>query len=149
MHHCARQTQTLLHATGEALDVGILFVRKVGEIQHKVNQTRAITFWNLVRRGEKVEVFPDLELIVDAEGVRHIANSSAYGIRVFYDINAIHKCRTRGWLEKGGQNLDGGCFTCAIWTNEAKDFTRAKRKREVIHRCQLVVALGDISEVNT
>ena len=149
MHHCACQTQTLLHAAGETFDIGIFFVGKVGEVENQVNQPRAVALWNLVRCGEKVEVLPDLELIVDAECVRHVPNPGPDGIRVFHHINAIHKCRTCGRLEQGCQNLDGGCLASAVWTDKAKDFTRAKRKREVVHRRQLVVALGDISEVNT
>ena len=89
MQQHAGQRQTLLHAPRERIDLRVDLVRQIGQLQHVVDDGRPSSAGDAVGGREKVQVFADGQVLVDAEEVGHVADVLADGLRVAADVDPV------------------------------------------------------------
>src|SRR5690606_38130283 len=95
----------------------------------------------LVSSREEVQVFPHLDVVVNAEVVRHVFDDAADPLRLAGDIHTVDKSSARGGAEQRGQHLDGGGFAGAVRTDKSENIAAVQVQRQVFHCDQVVRVL--------
>jgi hypothetical protein len=56
-------------------------------------------------------------------------------------VNVVAENRGRAgrWINESHQELEGGCFPCAVRAEEAEDFAALDRKRQPVKRAHLAL----------
>ena len=87
----------------------------------------------MIEIGEKFEMFPSGEKPIDGPFLRHIPDRLPDTVRILDRIQSENRRRAGRRMEQGDQNAKGGTLPCAVWSEQAENFSRIDLERQVIH----------------
>src|SRR3569832_823766 len=82
---------------------------------------------------KEVEIFPNLDVVIQTEEVGHVADHPSYLHRVAKNVDAVQCGRARRWLQQCGEHADRRGFSRAVRTDKSKHVSRMLRKRDAIN----------------
>jgi hypothetical protein len=85
------------------------------------------------------------QLLVEALVLEDDANRLPDTVRIFFDIDPVNRCRSRGRGEHGGEHREGCCFPGAIWTEEAEDLTLGDLEADIVNCHEFAEAPGQVT----
>ncbi len=137
------EAQPLLHAAGEAQDVGVALVREVDQLEEVADHPLALGGAEAVAATEEVEVLPDLHVVVDPERVRHVAEDAPNRHRVPANRLAGDQRVARGGDEERRQHAQHRRLAGAVRADEPEDLAGVYVEVDAADRERAVVALDE------
>ena len=122
------QTQALLHAPRQRLDVRVSLVCQVDQVEQVADHPPPAGGGNPIAAAEEVQVLPDLHVVVDAERIRHESRDAAHLVGVPRDRVAADLGLARVRLEQGREDAQGGRLSRAVRPDETEDLARLDRE---------------------
>ena len=136
------EAEPLLHAAAEGLDVGVALFGEVDQVEQVADHLAPPPRRQPVAAGEEVEVLPDLHVVVDAEGVGHVADDPPRGGRLAADRDAADEGVAGGRREERGEHAQRRRLACAVRPHQAEDLVLADDQVEPADGEGAVEALG-------
>src|SRR6185369_16273206 len=93
-----------------------------------------------VAAGEKVEVLPDAQLVIDPKEVGHIADQSAEGGGIT-DALAVEQDLPAAWLQQPRQHLEAGGLARAVGADKAVDRALLDQQVQSSHGLRAAIVL--------
>ena len=117
----AGQSQPLLHAPAQGVDLGLATIGEVDQLQKLARDRRPLAPRHAVAGGVELEVLGGGQPVVDAEEVGHVADQVADLARILGDRDAGHGGVAGVGRAQRGQDPDGGRLARPVGTDEAED----------------------------
>ncbi len=146
MEEGAGDLQTPLHAAGEGTHLGIAAITELDIAQPGVDFGFAIA--NVVHPPVKLEVFPNAEIVIEADLLDNHANGTADSQRIGCDIVAHDLHGAFGGGGEGCKHPHRSRFTGAVRAKEAEHFAARDREGEVFDNCSFTKALVDPNQLD-
>ena len=121
MQQRAHQRQLLFHPSGKAARQPVPKRFHAGHAQQLRCERRAFGAQNAEQIGVEIHVFPDGEVQVQAEFLRHIADAVFDGLRFAHDIVAGHAGAAFAGIQQAAEHAQRRGFARAVRPDEAED----------------------------
>ena len=118
------QGQTLLPAAGKLAGQLLLALRQAQALDAFPHRLAPIL--DSIHAGHEVEVFPDAQVLVKAEALRHVADLALDVFAVGDDIVSEANARALVRAQQPAQHADEGRLAAAVRAEKAADFARAR-----------------------
>ena len=89
---------------------------------------------HMVDAPVKVQVVFGSHALVQSGKFEQSSDAGTNFIRLRARIEAKHAGLTVGWFQEAKQEMDGGCFASAIWSQKTKDYSCRHLQGEIIDR---------------
>ena len=136
VQHRAAQRQALLPSARKRAGNEILLALEIGHLKRPFDAFLKIFRRNAVEPGEESQVFDHLEIVVERELLRHVADVLAHGFRFTANIVSGNLCAAGGGLQQAAEHANGGGLAGAVRPEEAKDLAFSDFKIDVGRRPQ-------------
>src|SRR5262245_46345049 len=137
-----RQLQPLLDAERQLLRAVILDVRQAEARQQLADAALPGVGWELIDVGMKREVLPDGELVVEREGLGHVADIAAHLHVVLAHGTSKELRPPLPSRQESRQHFHGRRLAAAIRAKETKNFANTNAETHMIHGDEIAKTPG-------
>ena len=145
MQQDACQTDALRLPARKLVYERVALERHIDEFEFFLTDFAAGRAVDAVRRGKKLEIFDDLHVVVDAEGVGHVADQAADVLRMRVNRIAADIGLAIIGVEEGGKHAHGGGLARAVRANEPEHVALVEFQVDVIDGDQVAVPFGEFA----
>src|SRR5262249_28944927 len=115
--------QSLFPTTGKLRREAIHVRAQAVELHDVVDSLAQAIVGKPVDAAIKRQIFRNRQILVEAEVLGHIPDVFAHAIRVFSNVDALHRRFTYRKGEESGQHFDDGRFPATVRAKETEDFS--------------------------
>ena len=109
----------MFHSPGKGFAQSPPLIHKIGETEALLHFLGSRIPVETVGMGKEIAKFLDRQIIVDRWEVRHVSDDPAGFLGLVKDGNSIDEDFSVGWLDEGGNCLDGGGFAGAVGSDQS------------------------------
>ena len=129
--------------SGRLSGCAVCNVPKPKPVEHLVDALASLGDGEIKQLGVEFEVFPDRELAIEREGLRHVADPPAH-----LHVLPTHRLAEQhgfafGRRQEAGQHLHGRGLAAAVRAEKAEDLALLDAKAHVIDRDELIKTLRE------
>ena len=112
------------------------------ELEEALKTLRSLRLGHGVHVRVEGEILRNREVFIQPETLGHIGQVGLRPLGILGNVDALDECRPARRPENAGEHSQRGCFSGAVRTDDAEEFTPTDIEREVVDR-------GQRSEVTT
>ena len=86
-----------------------------------------------VQPSGKSEILPSSHIAIETDIVRKISDHRFYSQRISRAVTAGNRRRACRWLCQAEQHQDRRCLSCAVWSEQSKDFSFANGEIQIVY----------------
>ena len=132
VQHRAPQRQALLPSAGEGAGDEIFLSFQVRHLQRPFDARVQFSSVDAVETGKQTYVLNDLEIVIERELLRHIADLLAHLFRFARDIEPSHGRSPRSGSQQPAQHADRGGFSGPVGSKKTEHFASANGEIDAI-----------------
>src|SRR5690606_13419200 len=143
-----REARALEHPAREGGDEPIAMRSEVGESQDVLDHPLSARAVDLEGEEEELEILGERHVVVDAEGVGHVADEPFHLQRIFHDVDTVDGRRSARRLEERREDADRRRLSRAVRADVAEDLAWRDFEIELVESELLVETFREVSSRN-
>src|SRR5712664_1900888 len=132
VQHGAAEGKALLPATGELRGQAIQIGCEAVELDNFVDAALQARGLQAVDPSVELQVFRDGQIVIEAEVLRHVADTFADGFGLGAYVEPFHMSGTAAERQKAGEHFDDRGFSAAVGAEETEDFAFFDAEADVV-----------------
>ena len=131
MDEARREREALLPSAGKLPGELLLAACEAEAFDALLHGLRAI--FHGVHARDKIQVFPDAQILPKAEPLRHVADVLLDFLALADHVEAEACAAARIRAQEAAEHADEGRLAAAVWPEESEDLAGADLQRDVVH----------------
>ena len=151
----AADSQALFHSAREAVDQVVALGFQVHQADDFVHARGNCGRIHFVGAGEVVEIFPNLQVVVEREKIREVADVALRFFGLELNVNSLHRDAPGGGHLQAANHFQRGGFAGAVGADQAEEFAVGDVEVQAVGGDQFpalvggqIVLLGHLFEAN-